>query len=666
MKNCHQVAQELMVVERAAWRNPRVRRILKAAPLVVMFLLLNSRTSHAACSFKPAPDPTVDGSPHSLRHAIQMANASGQNCLIQLQAGTYTLTIRNTNGQDNTAAEGDLDITDSGHTVTIQGAGGNIGPGATIVSGNHIDRVFQVLAGANAVFSKLTIAGGVAEDDGTAGALPGTTVAEGGGLLVQNGGHVSLSNVLMRGNQAIAGAGASGTSKTGRGASGKDAQGGGIFLSSGMVNLTDSKVAQNAVTAGSGGSGYNSHCSFHGTIRTCIGHAGPGGVGGAAAGGGLYVASGIADLSRSTVSGNYVVGANGGMGGGVFGPTTDGYESQSGGNGGLAQGAGLFIASGDLNLAQTTVSGNSDYGGPAGGGLGSRSSGNALGAGIFVGTANVSLANSTIFANTAIGGNGSPSRFSGVGGGGNAAGGGLYLSHGSISLKGVTLASNQVLARSVESGSRPGTSHGGGISNAGAGLFINTTLIGNNAQDSGSPSNGNDVFGTITSSYSLIGQRAGAAITDDGGNIFDVNPLLDPGGLKFNGGPTQTVALEQGSPADGTGDNSVCTQAPPTGLGGIDQRGIARFRHGDELCDIGAFEFLTLLVEPTSLSLGVESVGQQTPPKQLSITNNQRTSVTVGTSIAGTDPLDFEIVSSTCGGSLASNRSCTIGIDFRP
>src|SRR5215470_7107959 len=132
MKNCHQVAQELMVVERAAWRNPRVRRILKAAPLVVMFLLLNTRPSHAACSFNPAPDPTVDGSPHSLRHAIQMANASRQDCLIQLQAGTYTLTIRNTNGQDNTAAEGDLDITDSGHTVTIQGKGGDIGPGATI------------------------------------------------------------------------------------------------------------------------------------------------------------------------------------------------------------------------------------------------------------------------------------------------------------------------------------------------------------------------------------------------------------------------------------------------------------------------------------------------------------------------------------------------------
>ena len=96
MKKYLIVARELRVVERAAWWNPRHRRILKAAPLVVMFLLLNSRTARAACSFNPTPDPTADGSSNSLRHAIQMANASGQDCLIQLHAGTYTLTIANT------------------------------------------------------------------------------------------------------------------------------------------------------------------------------------------------------------------------------------------------------------------------------------------------------------------------------------------------------------------------------------------------------------------------------------------------------------------------------------------------------------------------------------------------------------------------------------------
>src|SRR5215472_16213991 len=142
-----------MVIERAAWWNPRVRRILKAAPLVVMFLLLNTRKAHAACSFSPTPDPTVDNfySGNSLRHAIRLANASGQDCTIQLQAGTYTLTIPNPTtgpykGQDNTGAYGDLDITDRGHTVTIQGKGAGVSiVTATDHNGNSIgDRVFQV------------------------------------------------------------------------------------------------------------------------------------------------------------------------------------------------------------------------------------------------------------------------------------------------------------------------------------------------------------------------------------------------------------------------------------------------------------------------------------------------------------------------------------------
>ena len=364
MRNYQIVARELMVVERAAWWNPKVRRILKAAPLVVMFLLLNSRSARAACSFNPTPDPTADGSSHSLRRAIQMADASGQDCLIQLQAGTYTLTITNTSGQDNTAAQGDLDITDSGHTVTVQGQGA----GVSIVNGNGIDRVFQVLSGANAAFGKLTIEGGVAHDDGTAGALPGITIAEGGGVLVQGGGHVTFSQVSLAGNRAIGGSGRSGTSRTGNGAPGKAAEGGGLFLSTGTINLTASKLFGNTAVAGAGGNGYAVQCTCTTptcTMKTCPGHSGKGGAGGAGAGGGLYVLSGKVGLLTSTVSGNNASGAGGGGGGGFFGPTTDGC-CLSGGDAGAAQGAGLFIALGDLNLSQTTVYANSATGGSGG------------------------------------------------------------------------------------------------------------------------------------------------------------------------------------------------------------------------------------------------------------------------------------------------------------
>jgi hypothetical protein len=283
---------------------------------------------------------------------------------------------------------------------------------------------------------------------------------------------------------------------------------------------------------------------------------------------------------------------------------------------------------------------------------------------MYVASGNVNATNGTLFGNTAHGGNGGSARFGTFGKAGDSEGGCLYFSRGGVSLKGVTVASCQALPGIASS--IAGSSSGGGIANAGAGLFVNTTLIGNNTQDSGSTSNGNDVSGAITSSHSLIGQTAGATITDDGGNIFNVNPGLDPRGLKLNGGPTQTVALEDDSPAIDTGDNAVCAAAPPTGLGKVDQRGIARFRHGDNLCDIGAFEFITLLVRPTFLWFGFEPVGQQTRSLQVSVTNNQATSVILSKSIGGTNPGAFRIVSTSCGTSLAPNTSCTSAIAFKP
>jgi hypothetical protein len=65
--------------------------------------------------------------------------------------------------------------------------------------------------------------------------------------------------------------------------------------------------------------------------------------------------------------------------------------------------------------------------------------------------------------------------------------------------------------------------------------------------------------------------------------------LLDPKRLQFNGGPTQTVALLDGSRAIDTGDDTVCAESVPKGLQKVDQRGFPRFRPGDEDCDIGAF-----------------------------------------------------------------------------
>ena len=670
MKKCERVSSELMVVERAAWWNPRVRRILKSAPMVVMFLLLSTRGVRAACSLNPSPDPTADGSSNSLRHAIQTANASGQDCVIQLQAGTYTLTIKNTNGQDNTAAQGDLDITDNSHTITIQGKG----PGKSVINGNGIDRVFQVLNSANAVFSNLTIEGGIAQDNGTAGTQPGSTQSRGAGLL-QNGGRVRISQVWIEGNKALGAAGRAGTAATGNGGPGQAAAGGGIFLSAGTLNLTGSKVSGNNVTGGNGGTGFVAQCSGFGG-QTCNGQSGKGGIGGAATGGGLYVASGSVALSTSTVGGNVATAGTGGTGGGYFGPSTDGC-CKAGGAGANAQGAGLFLRTGSLTLSQTTISGNSAKGGAGSFGGGGNTNGGpgaggaSQGGGLYVtsgnGSAKVNTLNSTFANNIALSGPGTSGRNVGFSNGGNANGGSMYLGAGNnISLKGVTVAYNQALAAQQSAG-LAGTSSGGGIANSGAGLFINTAIVANNTQKSSNTGDGNDISGPVTASYSLIEQTAGANITDDGGNIFNQDPLLD--GLRSNGGPTLTVALLEGSPADGTGDNPVCKQAPPTGLGGIDQRGVPRLRPGDEHCDMGAFQYVTMLVQPyhpPALFFGFQPVGHQSPPRTVTMTNNQTSSVAVRTTIGAPNAADFRILNSNCGTSLSANSTCTATIVFNP
>lgn len=117
---------------------------------------------HMLATFNPLPtDP--DGSPGSLRAAIIQADSNGQDNTINLAAGTYQLSIANSAGQENGSAQGDLDLTGAGHTITIRGAGA----AATIIDGDKLDRVFQILGGVTAVVSGLTIQNGVAQDGGT-------------------------------------------------------------------------------------------------------------------------------------------------------------------------------------------------------------------------------------------------------------------------------------------------------------------------------------------------------------------------------------------------------------------------------------------------------------------------------------------------------------------
>ena len=72
----------------------------------------------------------------SLRSAIMAADTHKGSNTIVVPAGTFTLTIPGAN--EDAGATGDLDVKGK---VTIKGAGSN----KTIVNGNSLDRVFEVL-----------------------------------------------------------------------------------------------------------------------------------------------------------------------------------------------------------------------------------------------------------------------------------------------------------------------------------------------------------------------------------------------------------------------------------------------------------------------------------------------------------------------------------------
>src|SRR5271157_6059376 len=80
-----------------------------------------------------------DSSGHiSLRSAIMAADAHGGSNSIIVPAGIFTLTIPGAN--EDASASGDLDLKGK---IKIKGASS----ASTIIDGNNLDRVFQVLGG---------------------------------------------------------------------------------------------------------------------------------------------------------------------------------------------------------------------------------------------------------------------------------------------------------------------------------------------------------------------------------------------------------------------------------------------------------------------------------------------------------------------------------------
>jgi len=182
--------------------------------------------------------------------------------------------------------------------------------------------------------------------------------------------------------------------------------------------------------------------------------------------------------------------------------------------------------------------------------------------------------------------------------------GGAIYNSGTLTVSNSTFSYNSV----IFSGAMPTLGGGGGaISNSGNLIVLNSTFSDNVAQYGGAAIS-NEYLGssslsnTIVANSNSVGNCSGT-ITDGGHNVDDgttcgfrsptgslsnANALLDPAGLANNGGPTQTIALQAGSPAIDSGNEAVCS-APP--VNNLDQRGYPRPGTGAVNCSIGAYEY---------------------------------------------------------------------------
>jgi CSLREA domain-containing protein len=272
-------------------------------------------------------------------------------------------------------------------------------------------------------------------------------------------------------------------------------------------------------------------------------------------GGGIFN-TGTLTVTSSRLSDNQATGSN--NGGGIYnqGGTVDIVDSTIIGNSAGFNGGGVFNEGSlsTVTVNDSTVSGNNVSN--SGGGIANQ--GNRL-----------TVVNSTVSGNSAH------------------SGGGVFhsLETGTVSLINSTVTTNTAAS-----------GNGGVFVNNGTLTAVNTIIA---AQTAGGDCAGS---GTIASDGHNLesGTSCGFGGTGDIQNVVDAD--IEP--LANNGGPTETHALGQDSPAIDAGDDAVCADEP---VNNLDQRGEPRPLNGDgagtAICDIGAFE----LEQPEGLVYVVNS-----------------------------------------------------------
>ena len=199
----------------------------------------------------------------SLREAVLAVNNGAGGDTILIDPGTYTLSLGSSG--ENAAAGGDLDILKD---VTITGSGAP----TTVIDGDGIDRVFDVISG-TVTITDLTVQGGDAASN------------DGGGLHVGATADVTVSRAVFTGNAA---------------------KGGGGVANLGIVSLNDVTIDSNSATQSGGGIENTGSASLVGVTvsnNTNIGNNG----------GGIDSAGGDLSATNVTVSGNSAAMNGGGV-----------------------------------------------------------------------------------------------------------------------------------------------------------------------------------------------------------------------------------------------------------------------------------------------------------------------------------------------------------------
>lgn len=558
---------------------------------------------------------TADSGTGSLRSALLAAEATvGEDDTITFQANLSGATIDiSTNGPYVLSAAGRIFVTAESlaQPVTINALG--------------LVRIFEVGASVKLELNDLILAEGAAPW-GTAasdGILPtdGGDGENGGGIL--NAGTLILKRCVIQ--FCLAGNGSRGGHKAGAaptnpGSGGDGGKGGAIYSvgAGASVYLEDCNLANNE--AGGGGAAGDLEPAATGVI----GLAGRGGAGGAIAceGGSLELVRTIVQTNRAGAGGEGGGDGNGGLsgaggiggsGGGLylnqasFRAQDSTFRTNNAGGGGLGgdynavsdtrgaggrggDGGGLwvgdFAASSEAHVVGCLFQGNEAGPGRVGGnspGLGNGEAGTDGGDGgnggaiLVAGSGGVEwkMVNSTVILNFAgdggLGGSGTTGGSAGVSGdAGN--GGGLAFSRDgadyTTTLTHLTVISNNAGlpgGAGTPGGALGAASTGGGIwqiaggIKSGNGITLANSVVALN--DAGSVDN-------IDNSFTAVGE-----------NLTSGDPEVEA--LADNGGPTETVAPQLGSPLiDGGG---TIVDAPT-----IDQRGEPRPFNG--IADLGAFE----------------------------------------------------------------------------